>query len=148
MPITKRISPKVGDKVEILLPGDTWSICRVLRLDKVKQGFWIAHSNPAAPPLFYSYAENAWRWPHPTLQDLAKEALTVQGACNLSGIVHSFDRAMTNLRAALPDAGTDELNRHPITRAWIYKLANLAGLPEQQIATWHAVERLAAGEPV
>ena len=61
------------------------------------------------------------------LVELAKEALAVQDACNLTGVVHGFSRAMTRLRGALPDAGTDELNHHPVSVLWADKIAHLTG---------------------
>lgn len=60
-----------------------------------------------------------------TLKQLAQEALDVQDACNLSGVVHSFSRAITDLRENLPDAGTSEINNHPICRLWADKIAHL-----------------------
>lgn len=64
------------------------------------------------------------------LQKLAKEALAVQNACNLSGVVHSFSRAMTELREVLskePDFSTEKLNQHPIAILFSSKIASLTG---------------------
>ncbi len=63
--------------------------------------------------------------PPRTLADLAREALTVQDACNLSGVAHGFSRAMTDLRRL--GMGTDECNRHPIAVLWADKIAHLTG---------------------
>ncbi len=71
--------------------------------------------------------------PPRTLKELAKEALEVQDACNLSGVVKGFDRAMTDLRRIMEDeakAGTrgfstTDLNRHPICCLWSDKIAHL-----------------------
>lgn len=60
-----------------------------------------------------------------TLKDLAQDALFVQDACNLSGVVHSFSRAMTDLRANLPNASTDEINQHPIAVMYSSKIQSL-----------------------
>jgi hypothetical protein len=60
-----------------------------------------------------------------SLRDLAQEALDVQDACNLSGVVHGFSRAITRLRELLPQAGTKEINRHPICVLWSGKIASL-----------------------
>jgi hypothetical protein len=60
-----------------------------------------------------------------TIQQLASEALSVQNACNLSGVVHSFSRALTDLRANLPNAGTDEINNHPISLLYASKIESL-----------------------
>jgi hypothetical protein len=62
-----------------------------------------------------------------TLAQLAQEALDVQGACNLSGVVLGWGRAITELRRNLPQLGTDEINRHPINRLWADKVAHLTG---------------------
>ncbi len=62
------------------------------------------------------------------MAELAKEALAVQDACNLSGVVHSFSRTMTRLRELLgPKAGTDEINHHPISVLWASKIESLTG---------------------
>lgn len=62
-----------------------------------------------------------------TLAQLAQDALDVQCACNLSGVVHGFSRAITELRELLPKAGTDEINQHPISILWSSKIASLTG---------------------
>ena len=61
-----------------------------------------------------------------TLKQLAQDALLVQDACNMSGIALSFGKAMLDLRAALPDKGTDFYNQHPITVLWASKISSLA----------------------
>lgn len=63
-----------------------------------------------------------------TMKDLAKEALGIQDACNLSGIVHSFSRAMTDLRMIARTEGwegTDKLNQHHISVLFADKIASL-----------------------
>jgi hypothetical protein len=73
------------------------------------------------------------RKPDPTpsrsLRELAQEAVMVQDASNLSGVVHGFSRAMTELHDIVfsqPGASTDDLNRHPIAQAWAYKIYDLS----------------------
>jgi hypothetical protein len=61
-----------------------------------------------------------------TLADLAQEAIQIQDACNLSGLVHGWSRAITELREIMPTAGTSEINRHPINKLWAYKVYSLA----------------------
>lgn len=64
-----------------------------------------------------------------TLQDLAREALEVQDACNLSGVVHAFSRAITELREILRNDGivdTGAINQHPICKMWASKIHDLA----------------------
>jgi hypothetical protein len=58
---------------------------------------------------------------------LAKEALDVQDACNLTGVVLGFGRAVTDLRALYPNNGTDFFNRHPIVVMWSSKISSLCG---------------------
>jgi len=65
-----------------------------------------------------------------TLKQLAQESLDVQNACNLSGVVHSFSRAMTDLRAILSveeGFSTDKLNTHPIAVLYSSKIGSLTG---------------------
>lgn len=65
------------------------------------------------------------------LKDLAIEALQVQDACNLSGVVHGFSRAITELRRILenePEFSTDKLNTHPVCLLWADKIASLTGI--------------------
>lgn len=64
-----------------------------------------------------------------TLPELAQQVLDVQDACNLSGVVHAWSAAITNLRELMPTAGTDAINRHPINKLWADKVAQLAGVP-------------------
>jgi hypothetical protein len=57
-----------------------------------------------------------------TLRQLAQESLDIQNASNLSGIVHSFSRAIMELREL---AGTDYSNQHPINTLWADKISGL-----------------------
>ena len=59
------------------------------------------------------------------LSKLAQEALDVQDACNLSGVVHAFARAMSAL--CDHDLGTQSRNTHPIAIVWADKVAHLTG---------------------
>lgn len=61
-----------------------------------------------------------------TLSELAQEALDVQNACNIAGVARSFAKAVSDLTEHT--SGTDEWNRHPITRAWVSKMADMAGI--------------------
>jgi len=70
-----------------------------------------------------------------TMVDLANEAIRVQDACNLSGVVYSFAKAIQRLRVLLREQGresTAEVNTHPICVAWISKM--------QSLARWDKVE--------
>ena len=60
-----------------------------------------------------------------TIRQLAQESLDVQNACNLSGVVHSFSRVMSDLCTLVPD--TTNRNNHPIAILWSDKIASLTG---------------------
>ncbi len=64
-----------------------------------------------------------------TESELIKEAIQVQDACNLSGVVHSFSRAMTDLWsiAKESDQGTDFVNTHRVARLYASKIFSLCG---------------------
>lgn len=57
-----------------------------------------------------------------TLADLAREALQVQDAVNLSGVVHSFSKVMSQLHELYPEEGTEFFNTHPIAILWADKI--------------------------
>lgn len=88
-----------------------------------------------------------------TLQDLAKEALQVQDACNLSGVVHGFSRAITELREILRETGGDlstaAVNQNPICCLWASKIHDLAqmGLSDHERfrIAYDACEEMANG---
>ncbi len=68
-----------------------------------------------------------------SIKTLAREAIGIQNACNLSGLVHGWSRAVTNLREALEEEtgkviSTEEFNQHPINVLWASKLSDLAGI--------------------
>jgi hypothetical protein len=62
-----------------------------------------------------------------TYLQAAHDALACQDACNASGVVHSFDQAMSALwdEAHKQGKGTEWVNRHPIVTLFIDKLASL-----------------------
>jgi hypothetical protein len=65
-----------------------------------------------------------------TINELAKEALGVQDACNLTGVLHSYSRAMTDLREIARAEGwesTDKLNTHPVAVLYSSKISSLTG---------------------
>ncbi len=68
-----------------------------------------------------------------TINELAKEALEIQSGVNLSGIVHSFSQAITELREIARAEGwesTDKINKHPICVMWSSKIASLTNSDE------------------
>jgi hypothetical protein len=60
-----------------------------------------------------------------TIRELAQEACDVQGACNLSGVVQGFARAIADLRELPEHGGSDWLCKHPIVVAWADKVASM-----------------------
>lgn len=54
------------------------------------------------------------------------DAILVQDACNLSGVVHSLAIHCQKLREEGND--TDEINKHPATVMYVAKLAHLCGI--------------------
>ena len=82
-----------------------------------------------------------------TLKELAQEALLVQNACNLSGVVKSFDRAIADLKAHYPNMSTNEFNALPILVLWADKIASLTGAQNMTFShmsmNYETVEKLA-----
>ena len=62
------------------------------------------------------------------------DAVTVQDACNLSGVVLSFAEIIPRLNAEMRrlGRGTEWRNRHPICVLFAAKIADLAGVPSYQ----------------
>ncbi len=66
-----------------------------------------------------------------TLKDMAREALNVQNACNLSGVVHSLSRLLPDLREILEKEegfSTTVLNQHPVVFLFTTQIASLSGV--------------------
>jgi hypothetical protein len=74
-----------------------------------------------------------------TMKQLAKEALDVQDACNLSGVAIAFGEVMRELGAQPECTGTDWKNRHPIAVMWSSKIASLTG-SEDTLTFSHAYD--------
>lgn len=63
------------------------------------------------------------------LSRLAREALAVQDACNLKGVIVGLAEAREQiLLLGGRQQGTDWFNRHPIMRLYASKIHSLAGL--------------------
>jgi hypothetical protein len=58
-----------------------------------------------------------------------KDALDVQNACNLSGVVLSFSNMTDKIwkEARELNKGTEYVNNHPITKLYVDKLHSLCG---------------------
>jgi hypothetical protein len=116
----------------VINPGDdvyspTNSLCQVLAIDG--NTVWVQpYSAKDSDPIAYVGSSNFQKVR--SLQELAKEAFNVQDACNLSGVVHSFSRLLTELRIRLDfekKGGTENVNRHPIAALYSSKIASLTG---------------------
>jgi hypothetical protein len=59
------------------------------------------------------------------MQELAQEAINIQNACNLGGLVHSWSRSMGDLQRLLREQGTCAVNEHPISKLWASKIHEL-----------------------
>lgn len=59
-----------------------------------------------------------------------QEALDIQNACNLSGVVHTLTERMADVWAEAHELGqgTEYVNRHPLVVLYLDKLTQLAGL--------------------
>ncbi len=65
-----------------------------------------------------------------TWKEMAQEALAVQDACNLSGVVHAFSTIITEVRTRLESegkGGTNAVNTHPVCVLFSDKVAHLTG---------------------
>jgi hypothetical protein len=62
-----------------------------------------------------------------TLRDLASEALAVQDACNLSGVLFGWAQALCDLRRIDPQGAYDKAHWHTVL--WADKVASLTGMP-------------------
>ena len=56
-----------------------------------------------------------------------RDALQVQDACNLEGVLHGFSRHITDLRHLEKPGCTDEINQHAVCFMFSYKIAALNG---------------------
>lgn len=78
-----------------------------------------------------------------TMADLAREALQVQDACNLSGVVLGFGRSIIRLRRLLEEqnqGSTDRINQHPVCVLWSSKIDSLTG-SQKLGASWAWAEK-------
>jgi hypothetical protein len=60
-----------------------------------------------------------------TLKELAKEALEVQCACNLRGVLFGWHHASCRLMRLHPHWSEEDLRAHPITLLWGYKIYDM-----------------------
>ena len=69
--------------------------------------------------------------------DMAACALSIQDACNLSGLVYAFAKVVEVVSAYANEHGksTEWKNKHPLAQLWVDKLGHLAGT---QSFSWEA----------
>ena len=77
-----------------------------------------------------------------TIQQAARQALDVQDACNLSGVVFVFARCVQAIcdNPEQQKAGTRERNQHPIVTMFLLKLCELNGCGSTLHPTYEAAE--------
>lgn len=61
-----------------------------------------------------------------SLKELATEALKVQNASNLRGIVNSFSKLLDDMTEHA--TSSDALNYHPIVRLYVHKIASMSAV--------------------
>jgi hypothetical protein len=66
-----------------------------------------------------------------TIQELAKEAIDVQDASNLKGVLNGMSDAIAALEdiqiATTGRVDRESINKHPIIRLWAWKVVALTG---------------------
>lgn len=67
------------------------------------------------------------------IKKLAQDAIDVQDASNLVGVVISFSEALINLRQVFPNLSTKEINEHPIAVLYSSKIASLTHSDCQEV---------------
>lgn len=67
------------------------------------------------------------------IERMHDDALQVQDACNLSGVLHSFLRNVQELRDM--DLSSEDINRHPVSVLFSSKVASLTG--SESATTFH-----------
>jgi len=75
-----------------------------------------------------------------TLKQAAQSALDVQDACNLSGVVFSFARAMQAICDSPERGDTESRNNHPIVTMYLLKLSELNGCGSTLHDSYEAAE--------
>ena len=63
------------------------------------------------------------------MRNIYEDAILVQDACNLSGVVHSLAKAMDVIRKEADELGegTQYMNTHPVVILFVDKLQSLSG---------------------
>jgi hypothetical protein len=74
------------------------------------------------------------------MPNIYRHAMDAQSACNLSGVVKQFARDLDDIWAEVRAAGggTDQVNRHPVSRLYAEQIAFLSGSGMGDSETYHA----------
>jgi len=82
--------------------------------------------------------------PDERMQQLAKDSIQIQDACNGTSVSKLLNRTMCALGKY--NEGSDWVNQHPIVKSIINKLEHLADMPQaNKIKNYHACMDLADG---
>lgn len=85
-----------------------------------------------------------------TMQQLACDALMVQNASNIHGVVNGLRRAMDDLSKHV--SGSDAVANHPVTRLFVTQIMHLSGMGMADLDTYQEAhdecQRLAKGPDV
>lgn len=76
-----------------------------------------------------------------TMKQLCQDALDVQSAVNLSGVIHSFSSNITDLRVHLQNElgenfSTSKLNEHPMCYLYSVQIAHLTKTSEDDFTAY------------
>lgn len=76
-----------------------------------------------------------------------RKAISIQDACNLSGVVHSFSDVISKIwtEARCLGEGTDWVNRHPISVLYSNKINSLAD-PDSKIENYSRAYEICKSE--
>ena len=80
------------------------------------------------------------------LGKMAKDALMVQDACNMSGVAISFGKVVPELRSLL---GAWDVSEHPIVHLWVGKIYEMSGMGIADMGKYnhaYAMVEIFAGE--
>lgn len=78
-----------------------------------------------------------------TIEQLSRQALDIQDACNLTGVVHAMSRAASRLRTLYPNECTGFYNRHSVLVLFSDKIAHLTNASEEFPCAYRVCKALA-----
>lgn len=63
-----------------------------------------------------------------TIEQLCREALVIQDACNPIALSRRYGEVLIELREAIGNGDSEVMRCHPVNRLWVSKLHDLAGM--------------------